>query len=236
MADKPIIFSGPMVHALLDGHKTQTRRVLKQQPVAHDVRPNGFFGITNTFSFTLCDSGGANSTMAVPVGYQVGDRLWVRERWSGNHAFRNTPPSRRISFVGEGVPFIRDEIWYWADGSPEYGDWEKPRRSIHMPRWASRLTLTVTDVRVQRVQEISEADAKAEGIGHSYTLLHADNWQDYRHPAGAWLSDPRDSFSTLWGSLHGPEAWDANPWVVCLSFQTHRKNIDEMEVEDVTTD
>jgi hypothetical protein len=88
-----------------------------------------------------------------------------------------------------------------------------------MPRWASRLTLTVTNVRVQRLQDISVDDAIAEGRPQGGEFLSARRW-----------------FHQLWNSLHGPEAWDANPWVVCLSFQTHRKNIDEMEVEDVSTD
>ena len=98
-----------------------------------------------------------------------------------------------------------------------------------MPRWASRLTLTVTNVRVQRLQQITAEECTAEGIGHSYSLLSADLWQDYRQAAGAWLTEPRESFRTLWNSLHGPDAWGANPWVVALTFTVEHRNIDAGE-------
>jgi len=107
-----------------------------------------------------------------------------------------------------------------ADGEmpnhPEHGRalW---RPSIYMPRWASRLTLLVTDVRVQRLQDISEADAIAEGIiptANSQTIDCA-------------TERPSDGFRALWNSIHGPEAWDANPWVAAISFDVVRANIDE---------
>ena len=93
-----------------------------------------------------------------------------------------------------------------------------------MPRWASRLTLIVTDVRVQRLQEISEDDARAEGV-----TPHGGGWTGYGRDADLWLSNAKDGFRSLWNSIHGPGAWDANPWVAAISFETRRYNIDTME-------
>jgi hypothetical protein len=120
--------------------------------------------------------------------------------------------------------------WYWAHGNPNWGDWTRPKPSIHMPRWASRLTLTVTDARVQRLQEISEADAVAEGAGfyvpgHGF-ITEADLRAD---PGYSNFLAPRMGFEAIWASIHGPDAWDANPWVAALTFTVHRCNIDQME-------
>jgi hypothetical protein len=95
--------------------------------------------------------------------------------------------------------------------------------SIHMPRWASRLTLTVTDVRVQRLHEISDDDAVAEGCE-----CDSDGWRDYLFPSTQCCGTARDSYRTLWNSLHGPDAWDANPWVVAVSFSVQHGNIDQI--------
>lgn len=221
MADKPIIFSAPMVRALLDGRKTQTRRVLKPQPDAPDATFNGVFGLTNYASFApFC--GGASQLIRLP--YAPGDRLWVRETWSGEHVFRMMPPaSRPVGFdLGEGNAAFRDNIWYWADGGPEFGDWERPRPPIHMPRWASRMTLGVTEVRVQRLQEISEADARAEGGPPSHPSIDRVS-RDF-----GYADFPRSWFAQTWNTIHGPDAWDANPWVCALTFTVHRCNIDQM--------
>ena len=97
----------------------------------------------------------------------------------------------------------------------------KKRPSIHMPRWASRLTLTVTEVGVQRLQDISEADAVAEGCE-----CDVDGWRDYLFPSTQCCGTARESYRTLWNSLHGPDAWDLNPWVAAYTFTVHRCNID----------
>ncbi len=117
-------------------------------------------------------------------------------------------------------------IWFPADGPvPEKHAgqfWHRARPSIHMPRWASRMTLTVTDVRVQRLQDISEADAVAEGVIHD----SFGGWRGHEgtigYPTAIW------AYHHLWNSLHGPGAWDANPWVVALTFNVQRGNIDQM--------
>lgn len=215
MADKPIIFSAPMVRALLDGRKTQTRRILLiiKGLTLNDIITEG-----------IKDPTGYNAALhqlRVPR-YAPGDRLWVRETWSAIMDGGWTIADARRRMFGE-------KIVYRADGNAyEDGDGWWP--SIHMPREFSRLTLTVTDVRVQRLQEISEADARAEGIER---LRSGRGFYD---PTvcraavrfGEWTSTARQGFSRLWNSIHGPDAWDANPWVLAYSFTVQRGNIDNL--------
>lgn len=202
MADKPIIFSAPMVRALLDGRKTQTRRVLKikwRDGVNTDFtgwRPER----VGARHWQLIGGIGIGANILVP--YTVGDRLWVREGFSYD----------RLDVDRDGTL----SPWYWADGNPDFGDWSRHKPSIHMPRWASRLTLTATEVRVQRLQDISEADAMAEGYNPPPYGAFGIGWS----PVG-WFAD-------LWNSVYGPEAWAANPWVAALSFDVHHCNIDRI--------
>ena len=210
MKERPILFSGEMVRAILDGRKTQTRRVVK------GIKPNESIGrvgdVWEVASHIPGVDGEPQYHLNCPYG-AVGDRLWVREAWSGLHAFRDTPPSERKSFVGDGVPYLHDEVWYWADGDPEFGDWEPPRPSIHMPRWGSRIDLEITEVRVERLQDISEEDAKAEGC-NSYP--ETDTYGG---------SDAGDEFRSLWNSINADRGfcWDANPWVWVVSFEPTKK-------------
>ena len=212
MTDRPIIFSAPMVRALLDGRKSMTRRILKPQP----KMLNGGFPLNNGRGSYSTDAGWTR------YSYSVGDRLWCREAFSygwpveGNHQLPECNQEHAIT--------------YRADGNHPFGGgkWKSP---IHMPRWASRLTLTVTEVRVQRLQEISEADVVAEGcqLDQYYhdTTADGSNPHMVKIDAGRWQS-PRAWYHQLWNSLHGPGAWDANPWVVAISFKTHKCNIDKM--------
>ena len=217
MTDRPIIFSAPMVRALLDGRKTQTRRALKPQP--EYIESSGRWKWSLPPKTRRNVTGGSVVTGSrefweyAPNGsfpYAVGDLHRAREHcatWGGHEAI------------------------YRADDAVEYGlavsdgkfgaKW-KARPSIHMPRWASRLTLTVTDVRVQRLQDISEADAIAEGVIHD----SFGGWRGHEgtigYPTAIW------AYHHLWNSLHGPGAWDANPWVVALTFTVQRGNIDKI--------
>lgn len=188
MTDRPIIFSAPMVRALLDGRKSQTRRIIKRTDLMEwdgkEMRP-------------------------IPIGFATGDRLYVREAFSYERL-----DTDRNGFMPP---------WYWADGNPKSGDFMRPKPSIHMPRWASRLTLTVTDVRVQRLQEISEADAAAEGLVSAYEGWATDTGGSH------WGDTAVNSYRVLWNDLHGPDAWDANPWVAAITFTVHHVNIDRME-------
>ena len=230
MADRPIIFSAPMVRALLDGRKTQTRRVLCQFDPDRDPPHAGPY-IAGHRAATWTDREGTPWRYPGAKGSATGDRLWVRETW-------------RPHYLGDGVWNL--DVSYPADGERrmicdgEFGDkdWNWPKAAdrgnvtpLHMPRWASRLTLTVTDVRVQRLQEISEADAVAEGIQR----LIGSKGPNYftREISGKWSGSfnaptAAEVYSDLWNSLHGPGAWDANPWVVALTFTVQRGNIDQM--------
>jgi len=201
MTDRPIIFSGPMVRALLNGSKTMTRRVLKLPKKTFSGGP----------IYERPDMGGWEPTttgMCFDAPWQPGDRLWVREA---------------CVTIGMGHGF---DVTHWPHGTCAYladgkGEWydrakaagAKSRPSIHMPRWASRLTLIVDSVKVERLQEISEEDARAEGIPADYLEhIHGPN-----------------GFRDLWNSLHGPDAWAANPWVAAISFRTIHANIDAIK-------
>jgi hypothetical protein len=200
MTDRPIIFSAPMVRALLDGRKTQTRRVLGKT----SGRVNIFNAEIAWADSYVMDPGNAE-WRARYTPYAPGDRLYVREA---------------IDKASD-----RDGVFYRADYEAQHGDatglgW---RPSIHMPRWASRLTLTVTEVRVQRLQEISAGDSIAEGVECETCTAMG---QSACHGRGCFASI--DAYRTLWNSLHGPDAWDANPWVVALTFNVKRGNIDQI--------
>lgn len=194
MADRPIIFSAPMVRALLEGRKTQTRRVLKKPAAMNALTIFGPTFLTLPGNIDL-------------VGYAPGDRLWVREAWTARMTHGWTIADARSGHY-------ETELVYRADDVESIDGWWP---SIHMPREFSRLTLTVTDVRGQRLQDIGEADAVAEGVD--------GKWSDASD--SATYSTPTDVFRDLWNSLHGPDAWDANPWVVALTFTVERRNIDE---------
>ncbi|MGG7519651.1 hypothetical protein ACQ3G6_17385 [Allorhizobium undicola] len=205
MADRPILFSAPMVRALLAGTKTQTRRILKPQPMP-DMALVGLYapGLTAVFGYDTPDADFKVRLRSIP-----GDRLWVRETWQAL-SFGDYQPTK----------CSQSEVRYAATDPCAYLDTEARgypwRPSIFMPRWASRLTLIVTDVRVERLQDISQADAKAEGA--KKPMMIADD-------------DPCtyiDGYADLWDSINGQGAWEANPWVAAYTFTVHRCNIDQM--------
>ncbi|MGH0003133.1 hypothetical protein ACQU0X_23945 [Pseudovibrio ascidiaceicola] len=244
MPIKPILFSAPMVTALLEGRKTQTRRILnrlKGYPGLSDFMRSETKGFDWEFrrkDKVWCSFRHEDLLKIMPhVG---GDLLYVRENFSRpviNEFIKyNIPPQH-----WENVALSEYGIHYWADGNPEFGDWENPKPSIHMPRKHSRLTLEVTNVRVELLQDISEEDAKAEGIGE-YPCLGP-----HRGPKATFFSangretdlgaalTPRLAFLNLWDSLNKDLGfgWDANPWVSVTEFKVHKCNIDEFEKEAV---
>lgn len=191
MKERPILFSGPMVRAILDGRKTQTRRVNR-------------FGVP-------------------------GDRLWVRETWADVEPL----PSRTPAYDGARFAVRPDgsssELWYRADGemgvtSLLFDDGPRWRPSIHMPRWASRITLEIVDVRVERLHDITEEDARAEGVDWASPQPFGEKWddddrEDPREVGYGSGSFALDNFRRLWSSINGSESWAANPWVWRVEFR-----------------
>ena len=191
MKERPILFSAPMVRALLAGTKTQTRRVIKPQHLA-------FFN--QDAAAMLSDW----NERPLPYG-QTGDRLWVREAW-GLHAYGDDTDWLK----GGCTAMDLDDhvIAYRADWGP-LQDGCHWRPSIHMPRHASRITLEVTGVRVERLRDISAADALAEGIPNT----SGEIWRD------ADTLTVINDYKDLWESINGPGSWDANPWVWVIEFR-----------------
>lgn len=183
--ERPILFSAPMVRALLAGTKTQTRRAVKPTP----RRVDG--GVPYHDAPTWAHAEPGSAVVRCPYGRR-GDRLYVRETWAAPHSMDGHTP--------RFMP--RDTRVHYAATEDRDGLLWRP--SIHMPRWASRITLEVTEVRVERLQAISEADARAEGfeLGAPPCTDAPIRW--YRH---------------LWDQINGAGAWDANPWVWAVSFR-----------------
>lgn len=259
MTDHPILFSAPMVRAILDGRKTMTRRVL---PASHPKFRQ--YNVLNPSGITDPAEGvwywdGVHDRVGASLRLRwiPGDTLWVREAW------------QYYDWTEDGMPFIRyrsdkdtmlrecPEEWAervereWIKLSdPEntanhHGrarDWSW-RPSIHMPRWASRITLAVEAVRVERLQDISEGDAIAEGCfftDYGRWCFHQGGppcdpgdcpAPDEHHPQrDGWMWDAttsteeclgsaRSAFANLWEKINGPDAWNANPWVSVTTFR-----------------
>lgn len=221
MKEIPILFSAPMVRAILDGRKTQTRRVVKL--VGADTLEEREDGSLWPYSSTWADGDERGPWLACPYG-EPGDRLWVRETWQ---AWKQVsiesdewdPITREVRSGEDWALWVElrgkpDKIEYRAT-SESVGPWTP---SIHMPRWASRITLEVVSVRVERLQEISNEDAKAEGV-RAFEHDGAGVYEDYELGDGTWCNDARGSFATLWRSINGPESWAANPWVWRVEFK-----------------
>lgn len=206
MKERPILFSGEMVRALLAGTKTQTRRAVKHQPGPSCLIEEGFEGESPfVYSALYGDGPGhdvheARTPCVCPYG-QPGDRLWVREAW------RTTGDAGRADYLPprDLQPY---KVWYEADGAAPADECVgKFRQSMFMPRWASRITLEVTAVRVQRLQDISGDDAAAEG----WPGPDAANSIRSAYPV-AW-------YSRLWDHINGTGSWDANPFVWVVEFK-----------------
>lgn len=226
MRERPILFSAPMVQAILEGRKTQTRRVVKPQPlwVAEPSVP---------FSTVDADPKGI---IACPYG-RPGDHLWVKEAWQYADWTDDGYPwvryaADRQKLLHESIPQNWDErlndTWEHLSRDENYGidncaaD-RRMRSSRFMPRWASRITLEITGVRVERLQDISEADAIVEGIERVGGAMSCSPWKNYRIGKSGEMSmhcsAPTRSYMTLWESINGPGSWDANPFVWVVEFK-----------------
>ncbi|OHP18377.1 hypothetical protein [Pseudomonas aeruginosa] len=203
MKERPILFTGPMVRAILEGRKTVTRRVVSPQPdfLGSMVDPNA--------PFKTLDAG-LHARITCPYG-EPGDRLWVREAWAADAQVDAIAPSD----LSQGEP-----IWYPADLSVRQTGCSmiskgRVRPSIHMPRWASRILLEITAVRVERLQDISEEQALAEGVRGE----PCDHARQACADIGCWGDTAKGAFGFLWESLNGEGSWAANPWVWVVEFK-----------------
>lgn len=238
MKASPMLFSTPMVKALLAGRKTMTRRPVKCGiEIAGVATVEQWAGrLADNFAYRrpdevqiqakadqlrgrlhpFTDENGKLFALTCPYG-RPGDLIWVRETWARYNIDQNSHDWAYKATVPED----------W----PEEGLW---RPSIHMPRKANRLTLQITDVRVEQLQEISDEDAIREGVEPNCSLLNHDNcdhdeWIYYSgfpesHPADS----PSESFRTLWQHINGPDSWQNNPWVWVISFDVIHKNVDQV--------
>lgn len=230
MKERGMIFNGEMVRAILDGRKTQTRRIMAPQP-ADDIE-RGIFPNPEVIGWKSSRRHKHGSTTAHFCHYgKPGDRIWVRETWGVvSHAFSDDGlmidwvPDRPATAIHEmpfGNGYYSGHAIYAADGDFTWGDddgYEDGRScwkpSIHMPRAASRILLEITDVRVERLNAISQEDAQAEG-------MELTGWRPtYSDPdSGGEVMTPYDNFAELWSSIYGDESWKANPWVWVISFK-----------------
>lgn len=198
MTDHPISFRADMVRAIFDGRKTVTRRVLKPQ------------------SATLHDK-----TETV-LKWRVGDRLWVREAW---RVSRDLDPLSGKKIETQSILGRDEPVWDEADAArstiPCAPPWAgRYRHARFMPRWASRLTLIVEDVRVERLHDITEEEAQAEGARPAFTRTSDPEWPVTSTPSYRW------GFEELWRDINGRGAWEENPWVAAISFRPVFANID----------
>jgi len=236
MTDRPVIMSAASVRAIVAGTKTETRRVIRPQPDPspgtltgpHQDCDSGLWGMVQTtwrFSDRLGNYEPEEEIFRPFRIPEAGDRLWVREAWAPISPDEHERPIRecRIEYRADTTaeaPGHWDEVE--RGERPRYARW---RPSIHMPRWASRITLAVTEVRVERLQEISRESAIAEGL--ALASSHIEQFWRWPPPydEGLWLS-PVAAYRFLWDSLHGEGAWNANPWVAVIRFVPTLANID----------
>lgn len=222
MAERPITFSAPMVRALLDGRKAQTRRLLRNSEnygcptgdCPHETQAE-------------CNTAMA-SLSAKEVGFAIGDSCYVREAWRVHASFDAMPGSELEALAPRVWPEVdRDN----CDAHGRY------RHARFMPRWASRLTLFVDAVRVQRLQDITEADAVAEGVRRLCEDSKYDTGPNHFTVetgglVGGSLNAPtaRETYALLWDCLHENPGtrWHDNPWIYALTFRVARGNIDQL--------
>jgi hypothetical protein len=222
MRERGILFSGPMVRTILAGTKTQTRRILRDQPMLFV----GGEGVTDDAGApvprqpAIINLYGDVKVQTCPYGVP-GNRLWVRERfwvwWDVRHCGSVFPAG--VVYAEDGaempVPPERHDAFQMHEQERHFPELQHHRPSIHMPRWASRITLEVTEVRVQRLQDISEEDARAEGADEEFEVDVADFV--YGRPLNP---THRLGFKHLWDSINCDRApWASNPWVWALTFR-----------------
>jgi hypothetical protein len=220
--ERPILFSAPMVRAIREGRKTVTRRIVKpwQEPKRED--DGTWFAVAQRdrrygFGVSGDDAGECARALAqsgcCPYG-SAGERLWVREtHFINDYREAKVPEAER---VGTEIVYRADPLPCW-EGEESEIRW---RPSIFMPRWASRILLEITDVRVEQLQDISDSQIKCEGIDLD-ALTDGEDRYDMCHSGSSAEGRPtlRTAWRDLWQSLNGPGSWDANPWVWVVEFK-----------------
>ncbi|HBQ0179353.1 TPA: hypothetical protein ACR6U7_000328 [Klebsiella pneumoniae] len=225
MTERGMIFNAEMVRAILAGRKTQTRRIMKVQPseaftpmnmaLETDYKARWYTpgvvdkdGYLQPASKEVFGVSNENEGYSCPFG-AVGDRIWVRETFTGHYL-----DDDQIQDIKDGRDKASSLCEYRADYPDGYQAADGWTPSIHMPRWASRILLEITDVRVERLNAISQEDAQAEG-------MELTGWRPtYSDPdSGGEVMTPYDNFAELWSSIYGDESWKANPWVWVISFK-----------------
>lgn len=216
MKERGMIFNGEMVRAILDGRKTQTRRPIKWKQTRFTEigeREDG-----SKWPWSEDAEHAFDFWHPCPFG-SVGDRIWVRETFQGPLFDFDLMDS----YCKDSTPFEKSEFCvYKADGvpAPEFYDADDElhccwRPSIHMPRWASRILLEITDVRVERLNSIHDVDAMREGIQNLTTCSHSD----FGIPGVVNAQHPVRAFQLLWESIYGADSWRTNPWVWVIEFK-----------------
>jgi len=209
MKERPILFSGPMVRAILDGRKTQTRRVVKPQPHAGwslekmgtITSPHPKRGKFGQFICQNAPMGKVWDLIPCPYG-QPGDRLWVKETWKPDPAFGFSAKDKPTQ-IPEGTNILFRSTLPKDHPKAALQPW---RPCLFMRRWMSRIALEIVSVRVERLNDCSEADAQAEGYDFAPTRCP----DEY---------DPMTWYRDLWESINGPGSWAANPWVWVVEFR-----------------
>lgn len=217
MTEKPIIFNSEIIKALLDGRKTMTRRVIK--PQIQSPKDGAYFDNYNhgtQWNWWSKDHKQFLNADIIRCPYgQIGDGLWVRETWRVHKDYDTLRPSTIFLAMGGDTAHC---VCYKNDDRRDYGEdfWGRWRSPIFMPRWASRFDRSITDIRVERVQEITWNDMKAEGI----EILPGS----YNDPDNAYYS-MREEFNNLWDSINGKKegcSWSDNPWVWVVEFEVKK--------------
>lgn len=229
--ERPILFSAPMVRAILEGRKTVTRREIKPSKRSADTQfelhqqPDGSWLPLHTFDESCMDDQGTEHPIVCPYG-KPGDRLWVRETWYCDHFEVMRGPYLKPDDLDIGEAIDDGTLVYAAEGLTRY-EADQPiwKPSIHMPRWASRILLEITDVRVERLQDgEGETAFESRYIAEGINRIHQGDGDYAFHPfksepgPGNW-TDPFDAWRELWAGINGAESWNSNPWVWVVEFK-----------------
>ena len=234
MKEKPILLNADMVRAVLDGRKTQTRRIMRVQP-STDFHPMNM-ALETDFTARWYTPGvvdkdgylqpGKNQVFGVAGEHEgyicpfgaVGDRLWVREAFATLEPGSYEPATPREGYA-QVVRYAASDRLANSNRDVRGFNW---RPSIHMPRWASRITLEITGIRVERLNSISEEDSASEGVGSAVWFaakgVPEEKWTSLGEH-GAYRASHINSFASLWESIYGADSWQANPWVWVIEFK-----------------